>query len=435
MSVDGVRDSLIVLVVALPFFNQAFPHGIPVFMGTVALMLMVGVVVPGIRFGLGEIATGPLPFLLVVALVMASYIYGLLIEKGPEPGVVARELANGIAAIGLVFVAYNAHWSREDVERVTRNVCKAIVLFAGVAAVTGLYKLYRLTQGQLVSWIASEGRNYPWGTSLVADYNFYALTMLVAMLAVIVLVCCREQRHQLLYALLFLLFLGVGALAGSRRFWVAAPLFVILQLLWARRSNDDNRAALAGFARTVAVILVVSAGLALLLFPEKVSNYVALAWTFEERFSSVLNPGQGLTARASRWSFALQNLGGSVPWSGAGFHYMTSFGCEFLNCAGTGYPHMPLLSAFLFAGIFGLSAALLMYVTIIGSAAGLLRYHSVASGLIVPLVATLLFSSISGNGPLASRGFLVIGSLVVFLAHHLYRTHTQITAGIEQGTT
>jgi hypothetical protein len=415
--------------VTLPFFSQAFPHGVPVFMLTVLLMLMAGIVVSGIRFGIREISTGPLPYLMVIAFVAAAYIYGLLIDKGPEPVDVARELANGIAAMALVFVACNAQWNSDDAERVVRNVCKAIVAFAGVAAVAGLYKLYRLLNGELLSWIASEGRNYPWGTSLVADYNYYALTMLVAMLAIIVLVRGAGRRKQLPLALLFLMFLIVGALAGSRRFWVAAPIFVLLQMFWAVRSGQCGREVVTSFTKTVAVIVSIAAGLAFILFPEKVSNYVALAWTFEERFSSILNPGQGLTARASRWAFALQNLGGTVPWTGAGFHYMTSFGCEFVNCAGAGYPHMPLLSAFLFAGIFGLVAGLLMYAVIVSSAIALMRSsNSLAAGLVVPLAATLLFSSISGNGPLSSRGFLVVGSLVVFLAHHLYRTQTRTRA-------
>jgi len=422
MTIAAFRNGAMILVLVLPLFSQAFPHGLPLFLPTVFVMLVLVLADTGLKVGLQNCVIGPVGFAVVMGLVMASYVYGLLLAKGPEPFQLAREFSNGLVAVALLLAAGSLRWDRPALERFLTRLHLAIIVFAGAAAVAGLYKLFRLMQGQILSWVAVDGRAYPWGTSLVPEYNYYALTMLIGLLSVMALARQASTRQQVLLAFVFLLFLVTGMLAGSRRYWVAIPVFFGLQYLWARRGAGSPGRPLRIFNWTIGLALFAAIGGSLLFASDTVIAYVDLAWNFEARFGSLLDPNQGLNPRTSRWIYAIANLDGSIPWFGSGFEYMRNFGCEFLYCESADHPHMPLLSAFLFGGVAAVAAALLMYGFIVTSSMRLAYGRSAAGGLAIQVLALLVFSLISGNGPLDSRAFIVLGTLVVFLSHALYRT-------------
>ena len=142
---------------------------------------------------------------------------------------------------------------------------------------------------------------------------------------------------------------------------------------------------------------------------------ISIAWDFQYRLSTLVNAesGFGLKARFALWEFAINRLDGFVPWFGNGFDYMDRFSCEFAQCGGTAYPHMPVLSAFLYGGVIAAIATCALYVYIIAAGFRLLSREIDFAWLFFPLICTLLFAAISGNGPMSIRSFIVVGAVCV----------------------
>ena len=97
---------------------------------------------------------------------------------------------------------------------------------AAASSILGLAKLFLLERGivlKILQWFYPV--EYPWGSSLKRDYNFFALSILIGMLA-LTEIWFRSERpleRHLLSALLGAMAVA-GAYAGSRRFWLVAPL-------------------------------------------------------------------------------------------------------------------------------------------------------------------------------------------------------------------
>jgi hypothetical protein len=94
---------------------------------------------------------------------------------------------------------------------------------------------------------------------------------------------------------------------------------------------------------------------------------------------------------------------------------MRWFSCEFGDCSGAGYPHMPVLSAFLYGGIISaiFVVAFYLYTTLAGFR--LLAAGPVLGWLVFPMMAALVFAAISANGPLSIRTHVLLGALCVGL--------------------
>ncbi len=92
---------------------------------------------------------------------------------------------------------------------------------------------------------------------------------------------------------------------------------------------------------------------------------------------------------------------------------MDRFGCEFSVCGGPGTPHMPILSAFLYGGAIAAVAAGAMYIYITLASVRLFARDFEFGWLFFPLLAALMFGAISGNGPLSTRSYIILGALCV----------------------
>ena len=266
----------------------------------------------------------------------------------------------------------------------------------------------------------ASSKDYPWGTSLHSDYNFYALTILAAILSAMFLSAGRRPAVQSILALLIVGLIVVGFLAGSRRFWIVAPVIILLQVLW-MISVSGIRAHRAMFS----TLLIVVFGLPLaLLFSSDASvsrvmtsswEAVQSGWNLQYRLMTILDSGSGfgMGDRFEMWDFAIERLAGSASWTGSGFDYMNRFSCEFGDCGGGGYPHMPLLSAYLFGGWFAAIAALSIYAYTTVASYRLFAHGRTVAWLFFPLLATLLFAAISANGPFSIRSHIILGALCV----------------------
>jgi hypothetical protein len=389
------------------------------FLPFAALLLPATVLLRMADRGVSSLMLGDALFMMLIAFLILSHVYGVILSTD-FPGIsLLRDVITGFVAMTVVFTVANSDWSDADRDRLVRAIAWVLFLTGIFVGALGAIKLgLFVARGQVLDFVevASSG-SYPWGTSLVSDYNFYALTILTSTLAGLFLCIGRGPYGQVVFALAIAALITVGFLAGSRRFWVAAPLFLFLQGAW--------MVSRAGFRHLVPffgslLLLVVAALLVFLLrSDEELGQLLTAGWNLQYRLSTLLDSstGFGLGSRFELWYLAADRLTGAVPWVGSGFDYMRWFSCEFGDCSGDGYPHMPILSAYLYGGILAAAAVFVMYIYTFVAGIRLMSFGNVMGWLIFPLMACFFFAAISANGPLSIRAHVLLGALCVGFLH------------------
>lgn len=409
------HKGLFVLVVILPFLGQAYPipGAIPLFLPISLMLAPITLLIRVADRGVPGVVVGDIRFLTVLVVTVLTYLYGIVLSTEMYYEFLLREIGNGIIAVMIVFSIANSGWSAAEMAKLVRTAAVVMLLIGVFVSAVGAYKFWLFVSAgeQMALIVSASGSEYPWGTSLVTDYNFYALTIIAAILSGLFLAADARPSVQSVLAFLIVFMFVVGTLAGSRRFWLVAPVFVVAQCSWMvyRRGISRNGALLG----TLVLCLVGLPVVLYVLASDVFEIVIAIAWDFQYRLSTMFdsNTGFGMGSRFGIWSFAIDRLEGSVPWFGDGFDYIGRFSCEFAQCGGAGYPHMPILSGYLYGGVLAAIAnfALYVYITVAGFKALSHRYEF--AWLFFPLFSTLLFAAISGNGSLSIRSFVVLGAV------------------------
>jgi hypothetical protein len=418
-TLDTWLRGLLIIVLALPFLGQGIPYpgGVSLFVPFAALLLPATVLLRIAQRGRSALVIGDPAFMVICGAVLLSYAYGIILSFDYPGFTLLRDSITGIVAMMVVFTVCNSDWNRADRESLVKTFAWTLLSIGVFVGAIGALKFWLyVTQGQMIGFVAAASSGpYPWGTSLVSDYNFYAYTILASILAAMFLALDRQPLGQVIIALTVIALIAVGFLAGSRRFWVTAPLFIAFQLVWMISSNGLRRCL--PLAATFGALLLALPLVIIVVFGDQLTQLMTAGWNLQYRLSSFLDSstGFGLGTRLELWSSAADRLTGAAPWVGSGFDYMRWFSCEFGDCSGAGYPHMPLLSAFLYGGIVSavFVIAIYLYTTVAGFR--LMSFGPVLGWLVFPLMAALLFAAISANGPLSIRTHILLGALCVGL--------------------
>jgi len=191
---------------------------------------------------------------------------------------------------------------------------------------------------------------------------------------------------------------------------------LVTQTVWMLSRYEIRR-----YSAALSVLLLCLIGLPVVFYVvagDVVKLVFIEAWNFQYRFLSIFDifsrdVGFGTGSRFEIWAFAINRLDGVAAWFGSGFDYMNRIGCEFSVCGAAGTPHMPILAAFLYGGVIAAVAACAVYVYVTLAGWRLLDYNFEFAWLFFPLLATLLFGAISGNGPLSIRSYIILGAACV----------------------
>ena len=411
--------ALLVVVLVLPFLGQGIPYpgGIPLFLPFAVLLLPATVLLRLADRGASGLSLGDAPFNLICILLFISYCYGIIISTDFPGSLLFRETTTGLVAIAVAFTVANGDWDVEERHKLVTTLAWALLATGVFVGAIGAWKFYAfVTRGEVLGFIlAASSGGYPWGTSLVSDYNFYALTILAAILSAMFLADGRPAIVQVALALLVAGLFVVGFLAGSRRFWVAAPVFVIAQTVWMmQRGGVWN--VLPMNATFLAVLLAVPVVLG--RFTDAgLADIMTSGWDLQLRLRTLLDADSGFGSRFELWQSAAYRLNGATPWVGSGFDYMRWFSCEFGDCTGVGYPHMPVLSAYLYGGVIAATLTLALYAYTAIAGVRLAIDGSAGAWLVFPLLATFVFAAISSNGPFSIRTHVLLGALCVGLSY------------------
>jgi hypothetical protein len=350
-------------IFCVSLYSLAFPYDVPLFFPlTVVLFFWFGLVrrqlMVSINLGICLFVVCLLFFLLGV--IHSGFIYHE--TQG--------ELQN-IAGVLLLTPLLFRLRTRSDFYRFRNTTQVTGSLLSATIAATGLYKFKLMTDGVNIDMFWVESRPYPWGSSLVVDYNFFAFALLIGALSALFCLNRSESlREKSIHVVCFSLCSVAMALAGSRRGWVLetvlflALLFVLLfaslrLLLRLRQGFSVSRRAVKAFVWIV-LAMVVGFGAGIYksrgpLLDNAVMQEQIRLLTF--RFSTLADPDQAFEERSARWRYTTELLANYTPAEllfGQGFGYLQQFASAFQTRAdGEDYPHNPILSAALYSGVVG----------------------------------------------------------------------------------
>lgn len=234
-----------------------------------------------------------------------------------------------------------------------------------VIAVIGIYKFVLLLQGQLLSWVSNESGLYPWGTSLVTDYNSFSLGLSIGLLFTFKKISKNTSilRH-ILFLLIILIFIACIISSGSRRGLISIPVILMsYTYLWIRHISSPLKTRLKKIATTLIVLtgIVVSIMNTQGIDVEINTNHIE---TLVTRFETLKDRGQLSSSRAIRWEMSYDMLNNETSIRkilfGNGFNYLHTFNLTLSEIDGEDYPHNILLSSLLYSGIVG-TLALIMF--------------------------------------------------------------------------
>lgn len=411
----SARDAMLLLALLLPFVGQGFPYGFPLFLPTACVALALSLLVRAWRNGISSIKIPLDGFTFAILCVLAFYLYGMVLTIRVDVSLVG-DVANVIGLLMVYTAAINGNDDFESRERLTRRFMTVLVCATTGVAAVGLVKFVLLIRGERLEFVESAASgSYPMGTSLTADYNMFALVLLSGLIVAFSRALSAERlAYRLLSCLASLLLFAGGFLSGSRRFWVMAPLAILAVL-----ANSTWRLGAIRIWRRLFIIALVILALWILMRsyigPFDIESTTMAARGIEARLLSLLTGAEAFESRSLRWEFAYELANVPNVWVGQGFDYMYYFSCRIGDCITVDYPHNPILSGLLYAGVAGALSVIgfLLYTLYTSCVLVVSRGPSVLMALL--LLIHTPFILISSNSIISVKSYLVCAVLCSYL--------------------
>lgn len=345
------------------------------------------------------------------------YVFWLAIE----PGEYSRNLIVRLVYFYAMAFAFVFGRVVDDPQDFMRGFWRFLLPLSVMSACLGIAKVAFQSRGYILGpldfFYQMAGIRYPYGSSLIVDYNIYAASLMVAMIGFFLRINrSRDKVDIWSVAAVTAIVLNIY-MCGSRR---AYALFIVLYmaLCFFVVVRKNKKSIFDFFSISFLVFLVVPILSDILISSVEVSRYIVIfpmdsAFNFlgggiftyrpQDLISSMSSDQSfGLASRIVRWKFAFDLLGNEGWLFGNGFSYQDKYSCEFSGCGAIDYPHNVFLSEWLLAGILGVVTMLVLFGMIVFEVVRC-RKKAISSGVFLILFVVLPGVLISGDGVFLCR--------------------------------
>ncbi len=416
------------LILLISLVGLAIPYGFPIFLPLVILYFTKFFLTQklALRINLG---------FLLLYLGIVFYLTGILHSGGTLYELVKVDLANliSIAAFLPMVMGLTVEQTKRFID--TYNRLTGIVIF--LIACFSLYKYYRLLQGEQIGFLVKlvPSGTYPWGTSLIYDYNMFAYAMFAGLFAsAYCLSISKSFKAKIFYLFTLFIILISIIFAGSRRGWTVLALLLFcvivsklskffIQLIF-KRIKIKN-------LKTFVAILIGSLVIAFIYYSVQAPTQAIHSYEFTKligRFSTIFGENANFfktfSDRFALWEYAESLI---VKYSkfdflfGNGFDYLPAYGTYATNTFLDGsypesYPHNPIISAIHYSGIIG---AIVVSGIIIQPLLNMYMKRKLIkkSGFISLYIVSLLFLLPAANTIFSIKPFLLLIGIGISLPH------------------
>ncbi len=350
---------------------------------------------------------------ILIAIYLLINFYGLIITEGKLPALVQKELVWGGILFFSSYAVLMMFRTSDFCSRFDRVSNIIFQVFAAVVAALSILKFSMWSQDIALQWIISSDSSYPIGSALVGDINFFSLTIFIlSMTTFSVWRTSKSLVAMLLLGCLLFCLVFVGFTAGSRRFLLVGctflPIVLFLNYVRGQISFKELKILFIGCMLGLAIVLffIYVVDFSIFFTSGKIINDYSFGSTY--RTLMLDSRAYGFDSRLIRLSFGGSMIDIKTLVMGSGFDYVTAFGCEFLECLSGDYPHLPVLSGLLSSGILGGITCILLFANALYVGLKLMFQSKNQIEWGASVVATALFTSISGNTLFSMPVFFVV---------------------------
>ena len=420
----------IAFLTTILFIGGAFPYGFPLFSPCViGLFLLFFIDKKPILLDRN------LPFFLflIFIYILPIVFFGKMFAEN------ISDIVNSLSVLGLFIIFQSTIQSRTQFNQYFEYFQKLIFISSFLISAVGILKFIFLLQGFEISYFRGHGQEYPWGTTLVDDYNMFGLCLVIGLVSGFYIMKRKLSfLHYTTFSLMAMTILVAIIFSASRRAWfiLAVIIFGLASsllkdlIIYIFRFISTFRLRKLTVLKTIVIgvsIIAVVSFLKAWLPTEVVVKHKYQLDLIQYRFVSAKNLSQinmQYGSRYNRYKFAFQILNEYSIINcifGNGTNYLQSFGHKF-NGTGNDYPHAPLLSAILQSGLIGgiyilgyVCYGLFLYLK-------LFQYPETRFCFIVMLISSFYFL-ISGNSIFSSKIFIFFNLLMPFAINNIFKYH------------
>ncbi len=416
-------------IATLLFIGGSFPYGFPLFAPSVISLFVLFIFIKNNIF----LDKNSLFYLLLLAIYLLPLgIFGTLYPKN------IFDTINGLIVFIFFILFQSIIQNRKQFNQYTKYMQNFIFISSFIIAALGLLKFYFLLQGVRIPIIYRSGKEYAWGTSLVADYNIFGLCLISGLISGYYIL---KRGIPLAYIvsvnLMALIIILASIFSSSRRTWFV--LFMLLLVIAAKFLknliiNFFVFLSTLELSRTK-LLKIISLGIVLIaivfaivkFMPKDISiKYPFQLTRIKNRFVNTKNISETQSNPGSRfkkydYAFHLINEYSILHLIfGNGSNYLKQFGQKF-NGSGYDYPHNPILTAILQSGLLGaifvigyICYCLFLYLQN-------LKFEETRFYFVVALVVSFYYL-ISGNSIFSSKIYIFFTLLMPFAINRIYKT-------------
>ncbi len=412
ITVNNIYNTYLLFCVLLIFVGLFIPYGFPLFSYCVIILAFL------FPYKLVKISLSK-SFIIIYMFSSFLYLFALMMTE--------ELLSNNYSALInliIVFLLFSL------LSVVTRDIKKdfykhlffCLFVLGGFVALLGILKFFLLTIDVKIPFFKTEDGKYPWGTSLITDYNVFGRGLLLSLISGFFQY--NEKSSKKLYAVLFVTIVIGLILTGSRSsilFLVLLVSIILINIAFKNLSRNPYKIILkkSKYQILLYVALITIVMITVLYFFAESLNYTKKLSTIFYRLGTIKNVSFGLeegnafNSRLLRWKLSINIFSTYSPIEkifGSGFDYLQVFGTHFSSESGYNYPHNLFLSVLLSNGLLGLVAyisfILIIYSVVLNSRHKKEIYYF--------FLMSLLFTSISGDQLFDSKYLIFIFYLPLF---------------------
>ncbi|VEF49593.1 Lipid A core - O-antigen ligase and related enzymes [Bacillus freudenreichii] len=339
------------------------------------------------------------------------YLWGMLFNKGIIYQNNKTDLMNVVYCILIILCA--SFMNLLKFKQYMYVLFKLLSFTIPVIALISIYKFYLLSNGIQLNFLIQGRENYPLGTSLVTDYNMFALGLSIGFVSLVYFYKIAQSLILKLLLMGGITLVGISIyLSGSRRGIIVLAFLLIYLFIIIVRSNNrgiaKNRQRLKTFA-----LFTIFGFVFFMLFSTDLKVYETEEFErIELRSSSILEFKDSFSGRADRWDYGVELLKESSLlklFLGDGFQYLEKFQERFATSS-EDYPHNFLLAAFLYSGLIGMLIILTLLCLLL---IRLFKYRKVIGIEMLIVFSLMLVFLISSGNSIFSIRILPIFILII----------------------
>ncbi len=419
----------VVSISTLLFIGGAFPYGFPLFAPSVLTLFFLFVFIKNKIF----FDKSNLFYLLLLAIYLLPIsFFGTLYPKN------LFDIIDGLVVFIFFIIFQNTTVNRQQFNQYTKYLQNGIFFSSFIFAGLGLVKMFFLLQGTKISVLYHSGGEYPWGSSLVADYNIFGLCLISGLISgYYILKRQISFAYYVSFSLMSLIIFSALLFSSSRRTWfvlfilllVSSGIFLknaVIKFFLFLSTLKFNRTKLLKInAMGIALVFIIF-GIVKFL-PEDISiKHPHQLTRIKNRFVNIKNISgsqSNLASRSERYEYAFHLINEYSILHlifGNGSNYLRNFGQKFSG-SGYDYPHNAILATVLQSGLVGALLVLGYICYCFFLYLRHFRFKETRFYFLIMLISSFYYF-FSGNSIFSSKIYIFFTLLMPFAISRIYKS-------------